>query len=157
MSQQSSFGPITILYASMTGRAQFLALQLAEQLSARGIGAEVFDMNDADVQTLCTGGRFLICTSTFGQGDVPDNGQFLFQELEAAKPDLATVEYGVVALGDRTYLATFCYGGKRFDALLHKLGARRIGRLFEHDASTFTAPEASALAWLDEWLQAAGL
>ena len=129
MLQDSSPRPITILHASMTGRAQFLALQLADELDARGIDCTVLDMNDADVKTLSAGGLFLICTSTFGQGEVPDNAQFLFQELEAARPDLAAVDYGVLALGDRSYLTTFCYGGKRFDALLRGLGARRIGAL----------------------------
>jgi MioC protein len=33
------------------------------------------------------------------------------------------VRYGVIALGDRTYSQTFCFGGKKFDERLQGLGA----------------------------------
>jgi len=97
------------------------------------------------------GGDFLICTSTYGQGDVPDNAQALFQALEAGRPDLARIRYGVIALGDHTYAQTFCFGGKRFDQLLSALGARRLGEILLHDASAGTVPEEVAAAWARQW------
>jgi len=84
---------------------------------------------------------------TYGQGDVPDNAKALYASLQTARPDLANVEYGVIALGDRTYAETFCSGGKRFDELLTALGARRVGKLFRHDASSGTMPEELAAEW----------
>src|SRR5262249_14449991 len=94
----------------------------------------------------------LICDSTYGQGDVPDNAQKLFADLEATKPDLSSLAYGVIALGDRTYAQTFCFGGKRFDALLQSLGARRIGEVMIHDASAGTIPEEEAVGGVGPWL-----
>jgi MioC protein len=54
---------------------------------------------------------------------------------------LGHVRYGVIALGDRTYLQTFCFGGKKFDERLQGLGAQRMGEVWCHDASAGTMPE----------------
>jgi MioC protein len=98
------------------------------------------------------GGLFLICSSTYGQGDVPDNAKHLYESLKASRPDLSRMSYGVIALGDRTYAETFCNGGKRFDAILSELGARRIGEIMLHDASAGTMPEELAVAWATDWV-----
>ena len=98
-------------------------------------------------------GVFLICTSTYGQGDVPDNAKTLYADLLASRADLSRVIYGVFALGDRTHVGTFCFGGRRFDEALSALGARRCGTVLEHDASGGTLPEDVALEWFPGWLE----
>jgi MioC protein len=98
---------------------------------------------------------FVICTSTYGQGDVPDNAVAFFSRLESERPDLSAVSFGVFAMGDRTYADTFCFGGKRFASLLESLGAHRIGDVFCHDASAGTIPEEMGAAWIAEWITAA--
>jgi MioC protein len=96
---------------------------------------------------------YLVCTSTYGQGDVPDNAKALYEALCAQKPDLAGVRYGVFGLGDRTYAETFNFGGKRFDEILQALGAERIGERYTHDASSGTLPEEIALEWAQSWVE----
>ena len=108
-------------------------------------------MDGLDAGIFAEGGAFLICSSTYGQGDVPDNAQKLFADLEQKKPDLSRIVYGVIALGDRTYAQTFCFGGKSFDALLASLGARRVGEVLLHDASAGTIPEEVAVEWIGPW------
>ena len=81
-----------------------------------------------------------------------DDHQHRSPGLEAERPDLSQVSYGVIALGDRTYAATYCFGGKRFDALLQQLGAKRIGEPMPHDASAGTIPEEVAVEWIGPWL-----
>ena len=98
-------------------------------------------MDGLDASVFSGGGLFLVCSSTYGQGDVPDNAKNLYESLQTARPDLSGVQYGVIALGDRTYAETFCNGGRRFDAILAELGARRIGEIMLHDASAGTMPE----------------
>jgi MioC protein len=95
---------------------------------------------------------FLVCTSTYGQGDVPDNAKALYADLQDKRPNLAHVRYGVFGLGDRTYAETFNFGGKRFDDLLTELGAQRIGERVQHDASSGVLPEETAQEWGAEWL-----
>jgi MioC protein len=143
---------LTILVGTMTGTAQLVADEVADALASRGLKIDTRAMDGLDAGVFAGGGAFLICTSTYGQGDVPDNAQKLFADLEQKKPDLGRVVYGVIALGDRTYAQTFCFGGKRFHALLQSLGARRIGELMLHDASAGTIPEEVAVEWIGSWL-----
>jgi MioC protein len=110
-------------------------------------------MDDLDSSVFSGGGTFMICTSTYGQGDVPDNAQNLLASLEADRPDLSAVNFGVIALGDLTYKDTFCAGGIRFDNLLSELGARRIGEILKHDASSGTLPEEIAAQWVVPWAE----
>jgi MioC protein len=109
-------------------------------------------MDGLDAGAFAPGGLFLVCTSTYGQGDVPDNAKQLYESLIATRPDLASIQYGVIALGDRTYGDTFCNGGRRFDAILAELGARRIGDILFHDASSGTLAEEAAAEWIGQWL-----
>ncbi|HKW54359.1 MAG TPA: flavodoxin domain-containing protein [Stellaceae bacterium] len=143
---------LTILVGTMTGTAQLVADEVADAVKARGIAVRVVPMDGLDAAVFAEGGAFLVCSSTYGQGDVPDNAQAFFADLERARPDLARVRFGVIGLGDRTYAQTFCFGGKRFDALLQSLGARRIGEPMLHDASAGTIPEEVALDWIGPWL-----
>jgi MioC protein len=143
---------LTILVGTMTGTAQLVADEVADALAAQGVTAQVLAMDGLDAGVFAGGGAFLICSSTYGQGDVPDNAQRLFADLERSRPDLRAVVYGVIALGDRTYAQTYCFGGKRFDTLLQELGARRIGEPMLHDASAGTLPEEIAVEWIGPWI-----
>jgi len=142
---------ITILVGTMTGTAELVADEVRDALVSEGVLADVLAMDKLTPAAFERPGRFLICTSTYGQGDVPDNARDFFTALEAVRPDLAHVEYGVIALGDHTYAQTFCFGGKRFDQLLTSLGARRLGEVFLHDASAGTVPEEVAVEWARGW------
>ena len=144
---------ITVLVGTMTGTAEMVAQEVQTALEAAGHEAAIRVMDGLDASAFQGGGTFLICTSTYGQGDVPDNAQALFNSLEAEKPNLAGVTYGVIALGDRTYKDTYCHGGIRFDKLLTELGARRAGDILTHDASSGTLPEEVAAQWVVPWIE----
>ena len=109
-------------------------------------------MDGLDSSVFSRPGVFLVCTSTYGQGDVPDNAKALYADLQQKRPGLAHVRYGVFGLGDRTYAETFNFGGKRFDDLLTELGAQRIGERVQHDASSGVLPEETAQEWGADWL-----
>jgi MioC protein len=144
---------ITILVGTMTGTAEMVAQEVETALETAGHQAEILMMDGLDASALSGGGTFLVCTSTYGQGDVPDNAQALFSSLEGEKPDLSGVTYGLIALGDRTYKDTYCLGGRRFDELLSQLGAKRAGEILQHDASSGTLPEEVAAEWVVPWVE----
>ena len=146
---------ITILVGTMTGTAQLVAQELELTWDDGETQVETLLMEKADASVFGKEGVFLICTSTYGQGDVPDNAKALYEELQAKRPDLSQLRYGVFGLGDRTYAETFNFGGKHFDELLAELGAQPIGERVQHDASSGVLAEEAAVEWAAEWLKLA--
>ncbi|HYR33584.1 MAG TPA: flavodoxin domain-containing protein [Burkholderiales bacterium] len=142
---------ITILIGTMTGTAQLCAQEMELALGDEATQVEALLMDSLDSSIFARDGAFLICTSTYGQGDVPDNARALYEDLQRKRPDLSKVRYGVFGLGDRTYAETFNYGGKRFDDILTELGAKRVGERYKHDASSGVLPEETAVEWSREW------
>jgi MioC protein len=143
---------ISILVGTMTGTAQLCAQEMELALDDGDNRVETLLMDRLDSSVFSRDGVFLICTSTYGQGDVPDNAKALYDDLRAKRPNLSGVRYGVFGLGDRTYAETFNFGGKRFDDILTELGAARIGERHRHDASSGVLPEETALEWCQQWL-----
>jgi MioC protein len=139
----------------MTGTAEMVAQEVQTVLEAAGHVVTIRMMDDLDAGVFQLGATFLVCTSTYGQGDVPDNAQEFFASLERERPELSGVSYGLIALGDTTYKDTFCEGGIRFDKLLTELGARRVGEMLKHDASSGTLPEEIAAQWIVPWAEIA--
>src|SRR3989442_15198803 len=114
---------ITILIGTMTGTAQLCAQEMELALGDDQTQVEALLMDNLDASVFDREGAFLICTSTYGQGDVPDNARALYEDLQRRRPDLSKLRYGVFGLGDRTYAETFNYGGKRFDDILTEIWA----------------------------------
>ena len=136
----------------MTGTAQLVAQELELTWDDGEVQIETLMMDKLDSAVFAREGVFLIVTSTYGQGDVPDNAKNLYEDLKTKRPDLSRVRYGVFGLGDRTYAETFNFGGQRFDDMLTELGARRIGERVRHDASSGVLPEEMATEWGAGWL-----
>jgi MioC protein len=143
---------LTILVGTMTGTAEMVAEEMSDALGETGFAVDVKPMDGLNAAVFAPGGLYLVCSSTYGQGDVPDNATNLYNGLCAKKPDLKNVRYGVFSLGDRTYAETFNFGGECFDELLRELGAQRIGERVQHDASSGVLPEEVAVEWGQGWL-----
>jgi MioC protein len=145
--------PITILVGTMTGTAELVAQEVSFALESAGYQPEIRMMADADASVFDPSGVFLIVTSTYGNGDVPDNAQSFLAGLQDNRPNLSGVIYGLIALGDMTYKATFCHGGLQFDRVLTELGARRLGEPLRHDASSGELAEDVGAQWATAWAE----
>ena len=143
---------LNLLVGTMTGTAQLVAQELELVWDDGEWKVETLLMDKLDSSVFGRDGIFLIVTSTYGQGDVPDNAKNFYEDLKAKRPDLSRVRYGIFGLGDRTYAETFNFGGKRFDDILTELGALRIGERVQHDASSGVLPEEMAVEWGEGWL-----
>ena len=147
---------LKILVGTMTSTADYVAQAIQMDCADLIDDIQIELMDGLDISAFSAenakAARYLICTSTYGQGDVPDNARALYESMAAQPQFLGHVKYGVIALGDRTYLQTFCFGGKKFDERLADLGAQRLGEVYCHDASTGTMPEEEGTAWCRQWL-----
>ncbi len=142
---------ITILVGTMHGNASSVAQAL--QFCADDIQAtiDVLPMDGLDITVFDQPGVFIICTSTTGSGDVPDNAQALYHSLDAQAKYLGHVRFGLVALCDSSYGDSFMGGGRQFDERLRDLGAQRVGEICVLDAMETSQPEDDAVAWLKAW------
>ena len=142
---------LKILVGTMTNTAEYVAQAIEMDCADLINEIEIVMMDGLSIDAFDEDAIYLICTSTYGQGDVPDNARALYEDLQKKRPDLSRVRYGVFGLGDRTYAETFNYGGKRFDDILTELGATRIGERYKHDASSGVLPEEMAVEWCQAW------
>ena len=139
---------LLILVATMTGTALMAAEDIAEYCSENNIKTNIIEIDNIETIVLIdTKGPVLICSSTYGQGDVPDSAQEFYNKLKDLSPDLNHIRYALFGLGDMTYRDTFAYGGKKFSDLLDSLNATKIGDPFYHDASDGSLPEEVAVDW----------
>ncbi|MGJ3241811.1 MAG: diflavin oxidoreductase [Opitutales bacterium] len=137
--------PVTLLFGSQTGTAETLAKKASKALKAARCEPQVVDMADASVDELAAGGHVLILTSTYGEGDPPDNAQALHEALMAdGAPRLDGLHYAVLGLGDSSY-PDFCQCSREFDARLEALGAERFAPTVECDGD----PDEGYAEWLD--------
>ncbi len=140
-----------VLVGTESGNAQMVADVLKDEIAANG--HEVVTTDRAQSQADLAGYEVvLIVCATHGNGDIPTNILGLAETLEKNKPNLSALRYGVIAMGDQTYSDTFCFGGKKLDAIFAGCGAHKVGERLEIDATNQPFPDEEALQWVKHWV-----
>ncbi|HIF90104.1 MAG TPA: hypothetical protein EYQ58_00875 [Candidatus Poseidoniales archaeon] len=116
---------LTILFGSQTGNAAGLAEKTAKMAANYELTASVVDMDGYDPASLVGAKRVLIITSTWGEGDMPDNAEDFWQNVNKSSPALAGVNYSVCAIGDSSY-DEYCKAGVDWDNKFSALGATSV-------------------------------
>lgn len=114
-----------VIHASQTGHAEQLAARTAQALRATGVAVRVEALGRVRADDLPSMRRALFVASTTGEGDAPDMTLPFLRDVFTSSVDLANLEYGLLALGDRSY-EDFCAFGRRLDAWLRRAGARPL-------------------------------
>ncbi|ALZ74684.1 FMN-binding protein MioC [Rheinheimera sp. F8] len=140
---------IEILVGSQMGAAEYTAEQVAETLVQAGFPVRLH--LTPVLEQLTRSSTWLVITSTYGAGDLPDNIQPFADQLAQDQTDLTTVSYAVITLGDSSY-DTFCLAGSKIAELLKKNSARNLDLSLQIDAQQADLPEDLALAWLPQFI-----
>ena len=144
--------PLAVLFGSQTGTAEGLAKKVSKEAEKRGFKPKLVDMAKFETVDLTKEENVLVITSTYGDGDPPDNAQAFWNYLKAdTAPTLAQLSYSVLALGDTNY-AAFCQFGKICDERFEKLGAKRVHPRVDCDVD-YDAP---AKSWTEGVFAALG-
>jgi len=141
---------ISIIVGSMLGASEYIADQLESMLTNDHQVSIALDP-DVSQYDLSEPQLWIVCTSTHGAGDFPDNIEPFVEQLKSQTPDLSNINFSVCGLGDTSY-DTFCNAGITIDALLESLGATRIYPLNMIDILEPELPEDNAERWLNLWL-----
>lgn len=125
-SQAAASASLTILFGSQTGNARHVAEALAKQAQGKGIVANVVDMAEYKTTQLKNEQYLVIVTSTYGEGEPPENAIGLHNFLFSKKaPKLPGLKYAVLGLGDTSY-EFFCKTAQDFDQRLTELGGTSV-------------------------------
>src|SRR6202795_1060700 len=117
---------LNVLFGSQSGNAESIAKRLVKEAKKQGYDASSAALEKATPAAWAQESCALIVTSTWGEGDPPDNAVHFWEQLTTANElKLASLNYSVLALGDTNY-QHFCGFGKSLDDRLEALGAKRI-------------------------------
>lgn len=125
---------LVVAYGTDMGNAEDAAMSFAEAAQAAGFDAEAVELNQLELSQLRSATHFVVATSTFGDGEFPDNATLFWEALSASSERLEHLSFAVLALGDTSY-ELFCNAGKLLDERLEALGATRLVERVDVDGS----------------------
>ena len=143
---------IQILVGSTLGGTEYVAEATQPLLEEAGFDTELQFDPDLNYLSLAEDQIWLICISTHGAGDYPDNFKPFVEQLQSVNAPLNDVRYGVIGIGDSNY-DTFCEAAKNIDYILEEMGAVRIGDRFEIDIAEHPVPEDRIAQWIPVWIE----
>lgn len=139
-----------VMYGTQTGNSEMVAEDLCASMRSQGINAALASLDEIEVEALTSMDYVLIVTSTYGEGEMPDNAELFWESLKASDaPRLEHMHFSVLALGDTAY-DEFCEAGKQFDLRLEQLGAKRLKPRVDCDVDYEEDAEAWSTGVLEE-------
>ncbi|GAB5381667.1 MAG: FMN-binding protein MioC [Aliiglaciecola sp.] len=137
----------SIIVGSVLGASEYVADALQETLQNQSHSVTIH--LEPELQSIDKSTIWIVCTSTHGAGDLPDNIQPFADQLK--ETELSSTAFLVVGLGDSSY-DTYCNGAMTMQSLLEKAGATLLNKPIHIDVLTHPIPEDAAVEWLESWL-----
>jgi len=138
----------------MLGATEYVAEACEETLKELGHEAKIhlkpnfstliqqtFTTNNSNIST------WIICTSTHGAGDFPDNIQQFISDLKNCEQDLSSINYLIIGVGDSSY-DTFCKAANDINNLLQSNNCKELIPIKLLDMSKDIDPEELSQQWL---------
>lgn len=135
-----------IVVGSMLGGTEYVAEAAEEVLKEHGHTTNIhfqpkFSEIDQEDQT------WLLCTSTHGAGDFPENIENFIHDLQTADRSMKDLPFLVIGVGDSSY-DTFCQAGKSLNNMMLDRGCKQLAELFKIDMINIDDPEEAAAQWI---------
>ncbi len=145
---------VLVLVGTQTGNSEVVADAIAERLADLGFAVHLLDMAEAWPEALAEHPQMIAVTCTWSDGTFPDNAVDFAEALEAVRPDLSGVRFGVCGLGDRDYDPYYQTAAVRLVDLLRQCGASQAVALHDIDGGPTPAHIEAAVAWAVECAEA---
>ena len=145
MSESAGFS-LVLGYASDMGSAEYVAYQLAQAAQAAGIDVAEVELNEVAPTDLPSCTHLIVVASTWGDGELPDNGALFWESLSAADaPALDGLRFAVAGLGDSSY-PLYNNASRIIDERLAELGGVRLVPRTEYDCYL----DGQAAGWISD-------
>jgi len=153
---------IQIIVGSMLGGTEYVAEACEETLNELDRNVDIHlkpDFNcifnntfslDIEQKTSIIQGKkplWIICTSTHGAGEYPDNIKQFVSDLSNCDQDLSTVNFLTIGIGDTSY-DTFCKAAIDISNTLLSKGCNELLEIKTFDMSEDIDPEDLAQQWI---------
>lgn len=137
-----------IIVGSMLGGTEYVAEACEETLIELGHEVNVhLTPKYSEIPTQDQ--TWLICTSTHGAGDYPDNITSFISDLETQQDDLTHMPFFVIGVGDSNY-DTFCMASINIKNLLLTKGCKERIPLLTLDMDQDIDPELLSQQWISD-------
>lgn len=137
-----------IMVGSVLGASEYVAEALLAAIKEAGHDGNCHF--DPSISTLNKDNVLLICTSTHGAGDLPDNIESYAKSLE--NQDLQGVNAIIIGLGDSSY-DTYCGAAMKMETLIVNQGATLLSEPLHIDVLNHPIPEDIAVEWFTAQLE----
>ena len=101
--RQHSDARTVVAFASESGSAEALSLQLVDILRSQGATVLPQPLNQVTPDRLNQCRSLFVIASTYGEGDAPDNGRFFIPSLKKTLARYPQLAFSILGLGDTTY------------------------------------------------------
>ena len=105
---------LDILYGSQSGNSEGLAEKWKKEGLKYGLKPTVHDMDGFDIKSMSGMSRVMIVCSTWGEGEMPDNAEELYEAADGVGKILKNTHFSICALCDTGY-DLLCQSGKDLD------------------------------------------
>ncbi len=142
-----------IVVGTVKGHALLAAEGAAAILKKLGHNAEITSQTTPEDLTRDKREVILVCCSTTGNGQIPENIYSLFLALDNRQVDLRDRIYGFIALGDSYFPPKqYALGGITLENAFYSAGAKRIGSIGLLDAQTVNNYALASALWVKDWV-----
>jgi MioC protein len=137
-----------IIVGTMLGASEYVADAIAEQLDAMGATHTIH--LEPNIEAFTHNSTWIVCTSTHGAGELPDNIQHFAKQLNDT--DITGTCAYIIGLGDTSY-DTFCYGAKEIETLITAQGGTIMASPLHIDVLEHPIPEDAAVEWFSQTIK----